>query len=211
MSAHGPDEYLPVESAGSVAGISPRTLRYWIKGGKLPATEGQRGKLVRLGDVLALAEMTGKRAADGRQSPGTAGNPATSAESTAGNAAGSSADAADQVAPAVTPAAVAQLEAIRDQWIRPFVDRIGELERENGRLEERIMGTERERNELRAEVELLRSIGHAGDGDPHSGQDAVVEPAAAPGRADPPDATDTPREAEGGSWLAILWRRVRGS
>ncbi|MDP9356040.1 MAG: helix-turn-helix domain-containing protein, partial [Chloroflexota bacterium] len=62
MDTHDPDEYLPVEAAGNVAGINPRTLRYWVRGGKLPAIEGQRGKLVRLGDVLALADLTGKMA-----------------------------------------------------------------------------------------------------------------------------------------------------
>ena len=62
MRDHDPDEYLQVEADGNVAGISPRTLRYWVRGGKLPAIEGQRGKLVRLADVLALAELTGKTA-----------------------------------------------------------------------------------------------------------------------------------------------------
>ena len=41
------------------------------------------------------------------------------------------------------------MEAIRDQWLRPLVDRIEELSRENGRLEQ-------ERDTLRAELDLLR-------------------------------------------------------
>jgi len=57
---HDPDEYLSVEVAGQVAGIPPRTLRRWVLAGRVSATEGPRGKLVRLGDVHALAETTGR-------------------------------------------------------------------------------------------------------------------------------------------------------
>ena len=143
MSDHDPDEYLPVEAAGNVAGISPRTLRYWVRGGKLSAIEGQRGKLVRLGDVLALADLTGKSAtlpATGRQVLGTAGNLATSAVGNAGNAAMSvepDADSGEHTVPAgaVSPEARSQLEAIRDEWLRPLIDRNEELARENGRLQ----------------------------------------------------------------------------
>jgi predicted nuclease with TOPRIM domain len=54
-------------------------------------------------------------------------------------------------------AARAQLEAIRDEWLRPLVDRIGELERENGRLGERLDTTARERYELRTAVARLEA------------------------------------------------------
>ncbi len=66
--------------------------------------------------------------------------------------------------PAVSPAARSQLEAIRDEWLRPLVDRIGELEREAGQLQERVHGVERERKAFQverdaalAEVERLRA------------------------------------------------------
>jgi hypothetical protein len=39
-------------------------------------------------------------------------------------------------APASSSAATAQMEAMRDQWLRPLVDRIEERSRENGRLEQ---------------------------------------------------------------------------
>ncbi len=182
MDTHDPDEYLPVEAAGNVAGISPRTLRYWVRGGKLPAIEGQRGKLVRLGDVLTLADLTGKMAtlpATSRQAGGNAGNPATSAVGNTGkvaNPADSETEPDEQAPPpgAVSPAARSQLEAIRDEWLRPLVDRIGELEREAGRLQaerdalaaqvadDRRMADQlvnvlqAERDALQAEVERLR-------------------------------------------------------
>lgn len=140
MNGRDPDEYLPVESAGNVAGIPPRTLRSWVRAGKLPATEGQRGKLVRLGDVLAIAEATGRTPASERQPAGNIGMPAGSAESSAGNVAGN-----DDAGLAVSPAARAQLEAIRDEWLAPLVARNEELARELGRAEA-------ERDELRQRV-----------------------------------------------------------
>jgi len=116
-----------VESAGSIAGISPRTLRYWIKGGKLPAVAGPKGKLVRLSDVLAMAELTGKTTASERQAAGRSAMSATSAEVFTGNTTGN-----DQLV--VAPTAMAQLEAIRDQWLRPLIDELNEKSEEIGRL-----------------------------------------------------------------------------
>ena len=59
----------------------------------------------------------------------------------------------------------AQLEAIRDEFITPLVNRIEELSRETGRLagaERQAMlqaeTLEQERDELRGEVKLLRAI-----------------------------------------------------
>jgi excisionase family DNA binding protein len=46
------EQYVTVGNAATATGISERTLRYWIKAGKLPATGGKRGRLVRLADVL---------------------------------------------------------------------------------------------------------------------------------------------------------------
>ena len=167
-----PDALLPVESAGSVAGISPRTLRYWIKGGKLPATEGQRGKLVRLGDVLALAEFTGKRPATERQA---AGNPATATEParSAGNGDGiaGSGPAGEASALAVNEAARAQLEAIRDEWLRPLVERSEALARELGRAEAERDAAIRERDDLALQLRAAR--------------DAAAASPAAPGAAEP--------------------------
>lgn len=61
-------------------------------------------------------------------------------------------------------AARQQFEAIRDEWLQPLVTRIGELEREAGRLEEsrdiaqqRAQELEVERNHVAEEREALRS------------------------------------------------------
>jgi hypothetical protein len=171
MNDHNPDEYLPVESAGNVAGIPARTLRSWVRAGKLPATEGQRGKLVRLGDVLAIAEATGRSPATGRQTAGNAGKPATSADHPAGNAA----DVAEDNL-AVSPAARAQLEAIRDEWLAPLVARNEELARELGRVEA-------ERDELRRRVADLEA---------ERRQDAPVSRQDRPGATEASSPTDEP-------------------
>ena len=49
----------------------------------------------------------------------------------------------------VLSSAMAQLEAMREQWLRPLVDRIEELSRENGRLAA-------ERDALRVELDAMR-------------------------------------------------------
>jgi hypothetical protein len=144
-----PDAMLPVESAGNVAGIPPRTLRSWVRNGKLPATEGQRGKLVRLGDVLAIAEMTGRRPATLRSPAGQTRPAAESATS-----AGIMADAAGHIGGplAVTEAARAQLEAIRDEWLRPLLERNEALAERAGRLEAERDAAIAERDALRVRL-----------------------------------------------------------
>lgn len=184
-----PDALLPVESAGNVAGISPRTLRYWIRGGKLPATEGQRGKLVRLGDVLALAEMTGKLPATGRQTAGNdaAGNdPARSAGNDPGNAANL------PPLPAVADNMRAALEVFRDELVRPFVDDLREAERKIGRLEA-------ERDALWSRLEQIEAE-----------QAAAVAANQAPGRAQAGEMTEDALQPES-SLLGRLLRWIRGA
>jgi DNA-binding transcriptional MerR regulator len=150
------NQYVTVGNAAEVAGISERTLRYWIKTGKLVATGGNRNRLVRLADVQALAMLTGKTPATNPSTTATADPAIATAdndaygndeESTAGNDPGNAAMVADS--------ARQQLEVIRDTLLAPLIEqnerlvaRIGDLEREAGRLEA-------ERDELRSQLEAI--------------------------------------------------------
>lgn len=129
------DDQLSVEAAGRIAGISPRTLRSWIVHGKLPAVGGQRGKLVRLGDVLALAGADGEERLP--RDPAEAwGDPAEDALTTA--------------SPQKNPAIDALLAELRDGVIWPLAERLEVLARENGRLAAERDAAVRARDELAA-------------------------------------------------------------
>ena len=188
-TTHGPDEYLSVEMAGQVSGIPPRTLRRWVRAGRLPATEGPRGKLVRLGDALALAELTGRQSTTDRPSDGQSVNPATYAGHVTGQvSANDGGDGQDPAtsghASAISPAARSQLEAIRDEWLAPLVERIqGQAER-IGRLEA-------ERDAALVEVERLKAAQNA--------------PSAAPAARHAPEPTGAALRASRSWWQA--WRR----
>ncbi len=60
-------DYLAVHLAAQLAGVSERTLRHWIKRGKVPGIAGNRGTLVRLADVRGVASLAGM----GRQDSAT--------------------------------------------------------------------------------------------------------------------------------------------
>ncbi len=126
-----PADYVAVEVAGKATGIPARTLRYWISTGKLAAIAGKRGKLVSMGEVARIAQLTGKSPGNAEPLPAEA---ATSATSSSGNLAGKIADPAAGGA-LVSDLARQQLATIRDEWLAPLIARMGELERENGRLE----------------------------------------------------------------------------
>ncbi len=150
--------------------------------------------------MLALADLTGKRPATGRQAAGNVASPAGAARSAGGNAgnvaAGNDAGGSVDPLPAVAEAARAQLEAIRDEWLRPLIERNEALAVEVGALRERAghqAGTidrlERERDALRDEVERLRSAA-----------DAARTPPEPPGAAERP----------GPAWHTPVarWRRL---
>ncbi len=126
MSEETMTDHVTVEAAGKLTGISSRTLRHWIASGKLSTIAGKRGKLVSMGEVEHLARLVGKSLGN---STSPENNPATVAEGIAGNVADSS-----TATVLVSAAARLQLATIRDEWLAPLVARIGELERENGRL-----------------------------------------------------------------------------
>jgi hypothetical protein len=105
-------------------------------------------------------------------------------------------------APVVSPAATAQLQAIRDEWLRPFVERIEELSRENGRLET-------ERDALRTELAELQAAQNLSRTHEKAAQRDVAA-------ADASEARHGPYEFKpAGETLALAWRRwwrrVRGA
>ncbi len=107
-------------------------------------------------------------------------------------------DESHHAPPVVSSTARSQLEAIRDEWLRPLVDRIGELEREAGQLQERVRGVERERDTFRAE----RDAALAKAEQLRSAQDA---PSAAPAVHHATETTDVALSASRSWWQA--WRR----
>ena len=191
-------DFVAVEAAGKLAGISPRTLRHWIATVKLPAIPGKRGKLVRLEEVRRLAVLVGKEPLAGNLT----GNAATSADMVAGNA-------ADPVAGSalVSPSARAQLEAVRDEWFAPLIAQITEQAERIGRLEA-------ERDGQAAMVEELRRRAEAAEAEADTLRlrlaevdvPAVVVVAGQEATAAPRATATTPtahRPAHG------LWRRLR--
>jgi hypothetical protein len=188
MSDETVADYVTVEVAGKAAGISPRTLRHWIASGKLPAIAGKRGKLVSMGEVARMAELVGKPVGN---SAILDGNTATSAATIAGNAAAPLAESA-----LVSDAARLQLATIRDEWLAPLVERIGELERENGRLEATSDAKDETIAELRRRAEQAEAE-----------RDSLASAQAAP---DAPGSTAAPiPDNPSGASAAGFWARVR--
>jgi DNA-binding transcriptional MerR regulator len=176
-------EYVAIESAAHVTGVPARTLRRWAAAGRVPVVTGQGKRLVRLDDTRRLAEATGHR-------PAVAGVPGGLSGGVTGQVSDpDDGEGARPAAPvAVPPAAMAQLEAIRDQWLRPLMERNEALAERAGRLEAERDQVTRERDALRAEVARLTP-----------GEEGAVRRSDAPGRAEPGrSASDA---------LMLRWRR----
>jgi DNA-binding transcriptional MerR regulator len=149
------------EDAARLADVSVRTVRRWIQHGHLPCIESDRGKLISPADIPEAR----KRASRGHDR----GHRRTISGHDRGHDNMVTDTDTAMTAPALS-SATAQMEAIRDQWLRPLVDRIEELSRENGRLEA-------ERDQLRAELTEARETTPQVR-DPGPGRD--VAPAGAP-------------------------------
>jgi excisionase family DNA binding protein len=101
-------DYVSVESAGKLLGVSARTVRNWINDGKLPAVSGKRGRLIRRADVLTLGTISGKLPEDSE--PGNA----------SGNASvGFAAELPE--ASALSSSTETQLAIIRDTLLAPLI------------------------------------------------------------------------------------------
>jgi len=187
-----PDAMLPVGLAGHLAGIPERTLRNWVRAGKLPATEGPRGKLVRLGDVRGLAELTGRSAATGRP-PGGNERPATDPATLAGQDGGRGGELAadpDRMA-ATIGAMLAPALAAAAEREAGLARALGRAEAERDAAERGRQLAAEERDALGAEVDRLRSE-----------QDAPQAAPDAPGATAPAAAVSPPSRP----W----WRRLVG-
>jgi len=170
--------------AARLAGVSARTIRRWIQQGWLSSIDGPNGQQVFPGDLADAAQ----RARQGR------GHDRDHRHATPVMGAATDTDTA------IT--ARGQLDAIMREWLAPLVDRIGTLERENGRLEA-------EREELRrraeaAEVELSATrLAYEREADELRSQASPAPPSAAPPIPAPVATPDAPAPAQG------LWRRLR--
>ena len=155
------NEPLPLPSAAQVAGIPARTLRNWIASGKLAAIRGQRGWLVRPGDIAQIAAMLGTDAA----------NTSTAGVVAADLAASLAAPLHDPDEDAATPATAANAAAMRvlDQradaealvqhLLAPFIaeqtrlaEELGQVKAERAELRRRAEVAEAERDALRAQA-----------------------------------------------------------
>ena len=172
---------ITIEEAARIASVSVRTIRRWVQLGHLAAVEGETGKLVSPADLPGAQRRASRghgRGHRGAQHGHDRGhdNTVTDADTAMSGA-------------ALSSSATAQMEAIRDQWLRPLVDRIEELSRENGRLEH-------ERDSLRSQLaEKQTTRGGAP-------QDAMKAP---PRDVPPVMASETHKPSA--DTLALRWRR----
>ncbi|MDP9356105.1 MAG: helix-turn-helix domain-containing protein [Chloroflexota bacterium] len=192
---------LSARAAAGELGVNERTVRRWIDQGQLAAVkirgsyritgeEIERARVAVLGEDLndVIEVPTARTEADPSGNADMPGHVWPAADTAA--AAGAAPDT-----PAISPAARSQLEAIRDEWLRPIMERTEELARENGRLQERVVGVERERDAALAEVERLKATLDA----------AVAAPEPHHGAQPIETAPDTSP-----SWWTSWWRRWLG-
>ena len=74
-----------------------------------------------------------------------------------------------KIVSAVSSSATAHLEAMRDQWLHPLVERIKELPRKTGRREH-------ERDSLRVELDRMRVVPEVLPGEPERGSHCRDQP-----------------------------------
>ena len=137
-SATDAGAWLTVAEAARVLGISAGAVRKRIERGQLEARKVSGQWAIPVPDATEAA-------------PGTRHD--TTRQDATGDTTRHDRATGPTAAPIVPAVAYAQLEAIRDQWLAPLVERIGELEREAGRLTAERDALERERDQLRQQLE----------------------------------------------------------
>jgi hypothetical protein len=142
-------EPLPLTLAARSAGIPARTLRNWIASGKLAAIRGQRGWLVRPGDIAQIAAMIDNQAASEKMADGLADGLAAELAAPTSEDAGGAATMASHAAITAT-AQHAQAEALVQRLLAPFIA-------EQTRLAEELGQVKAERDELRRRAEVAEA------------------------------------------------------
>jgi len=115
------DEYVTVTAASDLTGVPARTLRYWVKAGKLPSVSGKHGRLVRLGDVREIASLTGKDGNVGNGGKAVAAGKVTATADFAGNLAAEVAEGSRSLAQERGDAATLMQEMVR-QVVAPLAE-----------------------------------------------------------------------------------------
>jgi hypothetical protein len=181
------DEYVTMASAADIAGIPVTTLRQWVDSGRLPATVGKRGRLVRLADVqhLVAGDVTSPpngaagngSAAPGRTQPaaspddetadvGPDKTAATTEDAAVATGMGEPAAARQQRLAIVSNAAafIGKLDqlyraqiAAKDGQIAAKDELIVELRRRAERAEQHALRLERKLADLRADAEVVET------------------------------------------------------
>jgi excisionase family DNA binding protein len=124
--ATGRDEIMTVADAANVLGITPGAVRKRLERGQLSGQKVGNTWRIMLNATEATRRDTTLRQHQTRHHDTTGDDSTTD----------------------ISPAARSQLEAIRDEWLLPLVDRIGVLEREAGQLQAQRDAAQRERDDL---------------------------------------------------------------
>ena len=194
-------DLVSVEVAGQLSGVTSRTLRRWIASGQLPAVSGKRGKLVRLGDIARVVDDLGHDVGHAIVPPDTTG----------GQSAGHAGHVSES--PPIATSARSQLEAIRDEWLRPLIEELNAKSERIGHLTAERDAAIKAADGLREEKAFLRAIQaeraqqptpETGEvSDPSQTENVALEPV-----REAPRGSETHRESEDAAIGPPAWRRA---
>ena len=202
--------HLAVREAAARLGITPRAVRQRIEDGRLVGTMIDGRWYVPLASVEDARSMP-HSARPGPSTPPSVRTMTEQGEETPSVPPPMREEAPMSAGPLLPDATRASLEAVMREWLTPLVDRIAELERERGHLEERAHASEEravvaEAARTRAEEEratLLRTLAAIQAPVPASPQESAKESVSV-SRNEPPT-TEAPGP------LRALWRWFTGT